>query len=54
MQDKQKLASDLIAAWTESHGKPCPWDVAVKITAAITMMSQKEKEFLLSLGASGE
>lgn len=47
---EQSTASKLIEAWTESHGRRCPWDTAVGITAIVTKMDEDERARLLALG----
>lgn len=45
------LASRLIDAWCDAHGKQIPWNKAIEITAIVTKMPDAEKQRLLSLGA---
>lgn len=47
---KEILASRLIDAWCEAHGRPVSWAKAVQITAIITKISWLEKRRLLKLG----
>lgn len=50
MTPPELLASRLITAWCEAHGKRIPWDKAVKISAIVTKMPDEERDRLLSYG----
>jgi hypothetical protein len=43
------LASRLITAWGDTHGKPIPWAKAVEISFIITKFSEAERQRLLAL-----
>lgn len=43
------LASRLITAWCNAHGKQIPWAKAIEITAIVTKMPEEERLRLLAL-----
>lgn len=47
---KEILASRLIDAWCEAHGKKIPWAKAVEIVAIVTELPVAERERLLNIG----
>lgn len=53
MTPPETLASRMIDAWCDAHGKPCPWHTAVHIVAEITKLPHSERCRLLVLGTTG-
>jgi hypothetical protein len=49
LEPPELLASRLITAWCNAHGKQIPWAKAIEITAIVTKMPEDEKARLLAL-----
>jgi hypothetical protein len=49
LEPPELLASCLITAWCNAHGKQIPWAKAIEITAIVTKMPEDEKARLLAL-----
>lgn len=49
LEPRELLASRLISAWCDHHGKKIPWAKAIEISAIITKMPDDEKQALLAM-----